>query len=541
MIQTVCTPFVLLPLLGLLQGVHSEQIYHVAKRGTLRGTRCNRGVSSSAPEGDDDYLTGSLLQRSRVLPADDPEEEEEDIGESSNKSITKGANQTLQSPVQPKSSHDVRLYGNKSGRTNWFSWPQNLQWFAIPVQMSTMIRGQPPSNVTAVQLNVTAVQLNVTGISSAKLNVTSAVRFASSVGKHLILQLSALVQLSQNALASKGRDLLMASYARGEMPLVMFMFAGFAFAMMAYVFTKLPKNRDQVSMPTQRMNPIPQSACHLPSSSLLRLGPGRVPNSSPRTSHGGPLMMHTGAPSSAAFLHVAQAPSTAPASAVCLSPSRSLHQALNEAAPRLSLPSINEVQQHLCMELVVPPGTECCLHLPVQTFGSRHIIGDGGHVSVNDAQGQVVFDVALVPRFVGARSSWGSLAHEHQNDLDKRLVLRSAVDSYVFGSCKTHASLEPRCGRVALALCNSKDAPFGVLQQDSSGGFMMKALDNWTVKVRDCGQAYKRFEDGDGWLLASVMGSNHSRMARISPQVDAGLIVLMTLGIELISEGLAIE
>jgi len=117
-------------------------------------------------------------------------------------------------------------------------------------------------------------------------------------------------------------------------------------------------------------------------------------------------------------------------------------------------------------------------------------------------------------------------------------VLRSAVDSYVFGSRKANARLDAKDGRIGLTLCNSADSPFGVLQQDTSGDFMMKAHDCWFVKVADCGQTYQRLEDSDGWLLASVEGSDNIKIARIAPQVDAGLIVLVLLGIDLILQGL---
>merc|ERR1719195_248314 len=227
--------------------------------------------------------------------------------------------------------------------------------------------------------------------------------------------------------------------------------------------------------------------------------------------------------------------STAPASCVGLPPRTSFEQALN-AASRMSLPlpSLKELRPQLCVELVVPPGKECCLQLPARPFGA---LGDGGHIAVNDVQGRPVFDVGFVPLAGAARSRWGYFAREDEKDLDKRLVLRSAVDSYVFGSCKTHARLDTK----GLVLYDSSESPFGVLQQDSSGDFIMKTFDSWFVKLTDCGQAHHRVQDSDGRILASVESGDDFTIACLASQVDAGLIVLLLLGTDLILQGLVGE
>jgi len=522
MIQKASTTILLLPLLG----VRSEQIYHVVKRGTSRETSCNRGVSSFAPDGDPENVAGSLLQRISAVPAENPDEEatgaQAGAGKSSNTSFSNRPDKNVDLPLQTNPSKTLRAHGNHSGSTVWFS------WFATLARLPSLLWRQryvlqPPTEASAVENDVI-------GVSAVK--VTDAGSSESNVGRHALWRFPSLARLSQHALLSKGKNAMSVSFALGEWPCIVAALIVSLLVVVICLLANLPKESGHATASIQQMDPSPRSVCHLPSPSHLRPGTGLGSAISPVAVNG--PVMHTGMPPSMATLPSVQAVTTAPASCPGLHPRKSLEQALN-AATRMSLPSFKEMRSQLCVELVVPPGKECCLQLPAHPVG---FLGDGGHIAVNDVQGRPVFDVGFIPIFGAARSRWGGFAREDQKDLDKRLVLRSAVDSYVFGSCKTNARLDAKGSRIGLTLCNSTDSPFGVLQQDTSGDFMMKAHDCWFVKVADCGQTYQRLEDSDGWLLASVEGSDNIKIARIAPQVDAGLIVLVLLGIDLILQGL---
>jgi len=511
----------LIPLLGLLQGVHSE---HIIKRGKSGDAACHAELPSSTPGVNDEHVAGSLLQRLRAVPVEVADPDEEAIGESVDASLSRGL---LQNRIGL--DNDTKLSDNSTGRTIWSSWTRS--WLATFERLPSLILGQRFGWHSFG--NASVVKLNVTGVSDVNVSATHAGSLLSRVGKHQ-LWFPSLAQTSRTALADRGKDALMASYARGELSYIMIALTVSVFATLICFLASQPTVRHHATAPLHQTDAIPRSHCQMPSATLLRPGPGRGSTTAPIAIHG--PVMHPGAPASAVSLPSVQASTTAPASCAGLPPRHSFEQALNQAT-RMSLPSLKEMRPQLCVELVVPPGKECCLQLPSHPFGS---LGDGGHIAVNDVQGRPVFDVGFVPLFGAARARWGCFAREDQKDLDKRLVLRSAVDSYVFGSCKTNARVDPMGGRIGLTLCNSMDNAFGVLQQDSSGDFMMKAFDSWFVKVKDCGQAHQRFEDSEGWLLASIEGSDN-RIARIAPQVDAGLIVLVVLGIDLISQGLVGE
>jgi len=493
----VSTTIHLLTLLGVPQGVRIGQIVHMVKRDKSEEPPCSGGQSVCAPDGDLEHEAGSLLQkqRAKLVEVEDPDEEAHGdpagppggnteaivatTGESSNMSVTKGLLQHGKGPDE---------------------------------QVDLPLQKEP--------LNSTDVHGNSTGSSQ------------SYMGKQLFRQFPSLAQLSQRALVSRGKNAILASYARGEMPFIIVALTVAVFVGVLCMMANARRSRGRETPPLQQTESVLRSRSYLPSPRPSRPGVGLGSALVPWAVHG--PKMHAGVPASAASLPSVQVSATAPASCSGLPPKKSIgprnsfEQALNVATHQ-SLPLLKEMRPHLCVELLVPPGKECFLQLSAHPFG---FLGDGGHIAVNDVQGRPVFDVGFVPLFGPARDRWGCFAREDQKDLDKRLVLRSAVESYVFGSCKTCAG--PKGGRVGLTLCDSGDKPFGVLQQDISGGFILKALDNWFVKIVYCGGLAMRFEDRDSWLLASIEGTDSTKIARIAPQVDAGLVVLVLLGMDLI-------
>jgi len=184
--------------------------------------------------------------------------------------------------------------------------------------------------------------------------------------------------------------------------------------------------------------------------------------------------------------------------------------------------------------------------MPKITFGK---LVEGGHASIDDIQGTPVFDAALVPLSLNTRARWGYADRESRDDLAKRVILRSSVDNYTFGSCRrcteqdvATTSAHATWGGAGLAFCHHSEALFGVLQAEESGGFVMRALDGWTIFVHEVGQERLQLEDGSGWVLAEVEAStvrdNMVRVVKIQPMVDAGLISLLVLGIDVVTHGL---
>jgi len=509
MTQKVSTTILLLTLLGILQGVRSDEIFYVVKCDRSEEPSCSRGQPASAPDGDLEHTAGSLLQTQSAIPGEVEAPDEEVHGDPDE--VAHG------DPAGPSAGNAEAIVPTAGESSNMSVTTGLLQHGKRPDEQAELPLQTEP-------LNSTDVFGNSTGSSE------------SYVGKQLFRQFPSLAQLSQRALVSRGKNAILASYARGELPYIIAALTVAVFVGVLCMTANARRGRGPEPPPLHQTDSVLRSRNYLPSprpprpgvglgSALLQPGPVHGPK------------MHTGVPPSAASLPSIQVPSAAPASCSGLPPKKSIEprnsfeQALN-AATRQSLPSLKEMRPQLCVELVVPPGKECCLQLSAHPFG---FLGDGGHIAVNDVQGRPVFDVGFVPLFGPARDRWGCFAREDQKDLDKRLVLRSAVDSYVFGSCKTSAG--PKGGRVGLTLCDSSDDPFGVLQQDISGGFMLKAFDNWFVKIVYCGGQAMRFEDSDGWLLASIEGTDSTKIARIAPQVDAGLVVLVLLGMDLILQG----
>jgi len=183
-----------------------------------------------------------------------------------------------------------------------------------------------------------------------------------------------------------------------------------------------------------------------------------------------------------------------------------------------TLPIAMDTTLQLCGELVVPTGKECCLFLP-QIASSTML--EGGRLSINDVNGRPVFNVTCCPR--GEQAG-------------KCLVLRSAVDDFAFGYCQDAA--EGRMLLDSLALCHHSGTQFGTLGPDKTGGFVMRAINGWTVSIQDDGQSRaKVIEVGSGRLLAvTEVGLNTTvqRMMRIGPAVDAGLMGLIMLSTDLL-------
>jgi len=178
---------------------------------------------------------------------------------------------------------------------------------------------------------------------------------------------------------------------------------------------------------------------------------------------------------------------------------------------------------HFCADLVVPEGNECSLLVP-KLPSSRAC--PGGEVLIQDEQGVPVFFAA-----------WSTLAARDT----KRLILRSATDDTVFGHCRD-ALLEPG-GRLAgiNIYPEGQDKPFGVLCAGSGrdpDGYSVWMQSGWQIFLTgDFQSGEVKARDESGSLLAMISASGvSSRTVRIGPNVDAGLLTLTMLAMDLLED-----
>lgn len=182
---------------------------------------------------------------------------------------------------------------------------------------------------------------------------------------------------------------------------------------------------------------------------------------------------------------------------------------------------------HLCAELVVPEETECNLLVPELPVTSA--FSGGSRVSIDDNAGVAVFHAALgFPSGQHPKSGLSSDA--------RRLTLWSAIDGLAFASC---CDAEPVAGQPpALAIFHHSEVPFGELRPASGMGgrgtysivtHTGREIFLYTAAEGTC----MRAEDESGRLLAMVIGVA-PRSIRIGPQVDAGLMTLALLAIDLL-------
>lgn len=186
---------------------------------------------------------------------------------------------------------------------------------------------------------------------------------------------------------------------------------------------------------------------------------------------------------------------------------------------------------HLCAELVVPDETECNLLVPEPSTFS----GDS-RISINDTAGVPVFHAAL--SFPSSQQ-----LRPRPNSDTRRLTLWSAIDGLPFASCRdaeVQHPTDPVAGqaRPALTIFHHSEVPFGILRPDSSvaerSAYSILTHSGREIFLyRAAEVAGMRAEDESGRLLAMVIGIA-PRSIRIGPQVDAGLMTLALLGIDLL-------
>jgi len=155
----------------------------------------------------------------------------------------------------------------------------------------------------------------------------------------------------------------------------------------------------------------------------------------------------------------------------------------------------------------VPEEQECTLLVPRLPED-----GSSGQVTVDDLRGVAVF-----------RAYYGQ---------GKRLILCSAAGDSVFAFCRDGES-------GTLTIHHHSEAQFCSLRADG-GGYTVATRRGVCMHLRgDVRLGNLNATDEQGQLLAiaePVAKSNARRSVRIGPQVDAGLVALVLLGIDVLEQ-----
>lgn len=190
-------------------------------------------------------------------------------------------------------------------------------------------------------------------------------------------------------------------------------------------------------------------------------------------------------------------------------------------------PSLDE-GPYLCSELIVPEGKECTLVVPRLPRGGPG--ASGGHVVISDASGMPVLRASYsLSIAVPTRAP-------RPRDL-KRLVLSSASGETAFAFCRDG---EAQLGGTSagLAIHHSSETAFGVLCADGC-----QVGDGCSVITQRGSRIYFRrglqvgslnVTDDSGQLLAVAEPAGTAHSVRVGQLVDAGLITLGLLGIDLL-------
>lgn len=187
---------------------------------------------------------------------------------------------------------------------------------------------------------------------------------------------------------------------------------------------------------------------------------------------------------------------------------------------------------HLCPELVVPEGSECTLMIPRVTFPGSNAAP--APISISDARGVPVFKATFASGFNRAGRKTGDT---------KRLVLTSATGDAVFSFCR-ETEVDPSTGQAGLAIFRHTDALFGELRADGvrpANGYSVSTNRGWRVRFRGDSEGRNlNATDDRGHLLAITESHGPARRSvRIGPLVDAGLVALTVLGIDILGQGFA--
>lgn len=179
----------------------------------------------------------------------------------------------------------------------------------------------------------------------------------------------------------------------------------------------------------------------------------------------------------------------------------------------------------LCPDLVVPDGCECILLVPRLDPCLR------GKLTVDDADGVPVFHVAALGP---AQQAGGGYAR--QGPRGPRLVLSSTRHG---GTVFAHCQLSGPGPGASVTITDSASRPFGSLRlRASEGGRLYQAVTGTGEEVNIQADAHGDLTATDRHerlcAIARHLPAKRARRFRIGPFVDVGLMLLCTLGIDLL-------
>lgn len=188
----------------------------------------------------------------------------------------------------------------------------------------------------------------------------------------------------------------------------------------------------------------------------------------------------------------------------------------------------------ICPELVVPEGCECSLLVPrLPPKGA----GNEGKISVADAMGVSIFQAEFRPSLIGQADG-------------KRMILTSSATENIFATCRDAKPVAPPADRegYGLMIHNHLEQPIGVLRSETPARSSYTLLTRQGVRIQvqgDIKAGAVTITDQQGRLLATAetKGTTNGglRSVRVGPLVDAGLMVLSILGIDLLEHDAAVR
>lgn len=174
---------------------------------------------------------------------------------------------------------------------------------------------------------------------------------------------------------------------------------------------------------------------------------------------------------------------------------------------------------HLCPTLVVPDQSECTLLVPrLQPTGRC-----SGELPVKDLQGGSVF----------------CAKYREEGSRGKTIVLQSTSKEFIFASCTSATACRPS-DALALSVLYSNERQFGVLSLEHT-----EAGNGYTLNAQHCGvwiqfrgdalfRSLCAIDEESRVLAIAEPEQQNRRRVRIGPHVDAGLISLALMGIDLL-------
>jgi len=180
---------------------------------------------------------------------------------------------------------------------------------------------------------------------------------------------------------------------------------------------------------------------------------------------------------------------------------------------------------HLCPALVVPEGSVCKLRVPMESPSSAN----GNTVVIKGACGVPIFKA-----FYSFRPSAGFGRGRQKHGLD-RIALLSATSDVVYAYCRSAEDGEP-----GLQICHHYGAPFARLRASGPAPapgncYSVLTVNGSQVHFESDRQGLQlKGIDEYGCLMAISEVDGAHRSLRIGPMVDAGLILLAMLGMDML-------